>query len=107
KPAASSNEVDLIVDRVRYDSVPPWSTNANGTGSSLQLIDPNQENARVANWFSTYVPPVFCCGISTPARTNDGWQFAAAYSGSIGGGSGGGQFRLIMFLGTELGSAII
>ncbi|HWN95343.1 MAG TPA: lamin tail domain-containing protein, partial [Methylomirabilota bacterium] len=77
KPAASSNEVDLVVDRVRYESVLPWSAQANGTGSALQLIDPNQENARVANWFANYVPPVFCCGVSTPATTNDGWRFAS------------------------------
>ncbi|HWN93995.1 MAG TPA: lamin tail domain-containing protein, partial [Methylomirabilota bacterium] len=32
KPAASSNEVDLVVDRVRYESVLPWSAQANGTG---------------------------------------------------------------------------
>jgi hypothetical protein len=106
KPAASSNEVDLVVDKVRYESALPWSTNANGTGSALQLIDPLQENARVANWFSTYVPPVFGPAISMPSRTNDGWRFASA-TGSVGPGIGGGQMRLIIFLGTELGSAIL
>jgi regulation of enolase protein 1 (concanavalin A-like superfamily) len=105
KPSASSNAVDLVVDKVRYENILPWSTNANGTGSSLQLIDPNQENSRVANWFSSFTPAVICCGVSTPARTNDGWRFASA-SGSIGGGAGG-QFRLILFLGAELGTALI
>jgi hypothetical protein len=41
---------NLTVTEVKYDSVPPWPTNANGTGVSLQLIDPNQDNWRVGNW---------------------------------------------------------
>jgi len=41
---------ELVVDEVRYDSVPPWPTNANGLGPSLQLVDPNQDNRRAANW---------------------------------------------------------
>lgn len=41
---------NLTVTEVMYDSVPPWPTNANGTGASLQLIDPNQDNWRVGNW---------------------------------------------------------
>jgi len=32
---------------VRYDSEPPWPAAA---GASLQLIDPAQDNNRVANW---------------------------------------------------------
>jgi len=97
KPAASSNEVDLVVDRIRYEGSAPWSTNANGTGSSLQLIDPNQENARVANWFSTYIPPVFSEEISTPAMTNDGWRFVSV-TGSSGGGAGGTGANRVMRL---------
>jgi hypothetical protein len=44
---------------VRYDSEAPWPAAANGTGSSLQLIDPAQDNNRVANWaaVSTNGPP--------------------------------------------------
>jgi regulation of enolase protein 1 (concanavalin A-like superfamily) len=41
---------DTYVARVRYESVAPWPTNALGTGASLQLIDPAQDNWRVANW---------------------------------------------------------
>ncbi len=43
-------EEEIVVNRVRYESLPPWSTNANGAGSSLQLVDPAQDNARVSNW---------------------------------------------------------
>jgi hypothetical protein len=53
KPGATPDD-DLIVDEVCYDSVPPWPAAANGTGASLQLIDPAQDNNRVANW--TAVP---------------------------------------------------
>ena len=104
KPAGSSNEVEVVVDKVRYESVLPWSTNANGTGSSLQLIDPNQENARVGNWFSSFTPAVYCCSSFTPARTNDGWRFVSV-TGNAGGGIVGGQMRLMIYLGSELGSA--
>jgi hypothetical protein len=45
--AGSSN---TIVAEVAFDSVLPWPTNANGTGGSLQLIDPRQDNWRVGNW---------------------------------------------------------
>jgi len=41
---------NLTVAEVKFDSSPPWPTNANGTGASLQLIDPHQDNWRVGNW---------------------------------------------------------
>jgi len=50
KPAATTNDVDVVIDKVRYESTAPWSTNANFSGSSLQLIDPNQDNSRAGNW---------------------------------------------------------
>jgi hypothetical protein len=48
RPGATP-EQDQVIDTVTYDDDPPWSETA-GTGSSLQLIDPDQENYRVANW---------------------------------------------------------
>lgn len=41
---------NVIVAEVKYESQLPWPTNANGTGPSLQLIDPRQDNWRVGNW---------------------------------------------------------
>ena len=41
---------DLVVSKVRYGSAPPWPGTANGTGRSLQLIEPRQDNWRVGNW---------------------------------------------------------
>jgi regulation of enolase protein 1 (concanavalin A-like superfamily) len=46
-------EQDQIIDEVTYDSAPPWPTIPNGFGPSLQLIDPAQDNNRVANWGAT------------------------------------------------------
>ncbi|MFM1769705.1 MAG: hypothetical protein RJA22_2234 [Verrucomicrobiota bacterium] len=41
---------EWVVDKVRYDRLPPWPARANGLGASLQVVDPTQDNARVANW---------------------------------------------------------
>ncbi|HYG36470.1 MAG TPA: CotH kinase family protein, partial [Clostridia bacterium] len=58
KPGAASAQ-DQVIDHVTYESVPPWPAAAAGTGSSLQLIDPMQDNDRVANWavVVTNAPP--------------------------------------------------
>ncbi|HQL24294.1 MAG TPA: lamin tail domain-containing protein, partial [candidate division Zixibacteria bacterium] len=40
----------VVIDAVRYDDDPPWPTEVRGTGYSLQLIDANQDNNRLANW---------------------------------------------------------
>ena len=44
---------NVTVAEVEYENQLPWPTNANGTGASLQLIDPYQDNWRVGNWSST------------------------------------------------------
>ncbi len=46
-------DLDVIVDTVEYHNTPPWPAAADGEGSSLQLIDPNQDNKRVGNWTAT------------------------------------------------------
>lgn len=47
RPVAGGEEV---VDQVTFLSRLPWPTAANGAGPSLQLLDPRQDNNRVANW---------------------------------------------------------
>jgi hypothetical protein len=98
---------EMVIDQVRYESVAPWNTNANNTGSSLQLIDPNQDNSRAGNWNSTLIPATYSEEISTPAQTRDGWRFFSA-TGNIGSGEGGmtDTYRLLLYLG-EPGSALI
>jgi hypothetical protein len=57
---------NLVVTQVRCGTAPPWPTNANSPGVSLQLIDPTQDNWRVANWAANSTP-----GLSaTPGATN-------------------------------------
>ncbi len=46
----TNTAANVFVSRVRYSSALPWPTNANGTGCSLQLIDPRQDASRVCNW---------------------------------------------------------
>jgi hypothetical protein len=45
-----SGSNNLTVTEVMYDSAPPWPANATVAGTSLQLIDPRQDNWRVGNW---------------------------------------------------------
>jgi hypothetical protein len=47
---ATGSAPEQVVAKVRYGNGLPWPAPANGTGSSLQLIDPNQDNWRVGNW---------------------------------------------------------
>jgi len=41
---------DVVISKVRYEGGLPWPTNANGGGTSLQLIDALQDNWRAGNW---------------------------------------------------------
>ena len=48
-----NNASNVPVAEVEYENQLPWPTNANGTGASLQLIDPHQDNWRAGNWSFT------------------------------------------------------
>jgi len=49
RPGAQSGQ-EIVVDKVKYEARAPWPAGAAGQGSSLQLIDLAQDNARVSNW---------------------------------------------------------
>ena len=49
RPGTAVGE-EIEVDKVKYEAREPWPANAGGGGSSLQLIDATQDNARVSNW---------------------------------------------------------
>ncbi|HKS37267.1 MAG TPA: CotH kinase family protein, partial [Verrucomicrobiae bacterium] len=68
RPGATPDQ-DQVIDAVTYDDDPPWLATADGTGSSLQLIDPAQENFRVANW------SVMTVNTNTNAAPQ--WQYVA------------------------------
>ena len=67
KPGATP-ELDVTVDEVRYENTAPWPNAADGTDSSLQLMDWRQDTWRVANW--TAVPPSTNLSKATPGRAN-------------------------------------
>jgi hypothetical protein len=56
---------NLAVAGVRFASAPPWPPGANGFGSSLQLIDPSQDNWRPANWAGNFPPAALSPGTSS------------------------------------------
>lgn len=62
KPGATTN---LVVARVRYSNTAPWPESAAGSGRSLQLVDPRQDNWRVGNWNVKLTP-----GLASPAAVN-------------------------------------
>ncbi len=97
---------DQVIDKIRYEGARPWTTNANGSGASIQLIDAAKDNSRPGNWWAESRPAVYSPEVITPAGVREGWRFFSA-SGSIGTGEGGaGPMRLTVYLG-EAGSALI
>ena len=58
---------NVTVTELAYDRALPWPTNADGTGASLQLTDPYQDNWRVGNWSAT-------AGVATPDAVNSAAQ---------------------------------
>jgi regulation of enolase protein 1 (concanavalin A-like superfamily) len=46
----ANNGTDLVVSKVKYGNAAPWPDAAVTLGTSLQLIDPRQDNWRVGNW---------------------------------------------------------
>jgi hypothetical protein len=49
RPGPSPGQ-EIVVDQVKYEGRDPWPPAARGGGSSLQLIDASEDNARVSNW---------------------------------------------------------
>ena len=62
-----TGEPHTVVDQVRYEPAPPWPSEANGLGPSLQLLDPTQDNWRAGNWAVT---PTNDVNRATPGRAN-------------------------------------
>ena len=49
------NQQGTQVSSVLYDNVPPWPIPAGGAGSSLELIDADQDTTKVINWAASTV----------------------------------------------------
>jgi hypothetical protein len=54
---------EQIVDSLTYDDKSPWPEEADGDGSSLELVDANSDNALAENWKASQ-------GHGTPGREN-------------------------------------
>lgn len=55
-----------VVDEVTYDDAPPWPVAPDGTGPSLELIDPGLDNALPSSWAPSPVAG------GSPGRANGG-----------------------------------
>jgi regulation of enolase protein 1 (concanavalin A-like superfamily) len=53
---ATASAPELIVDEVTYGIGPPWPPEANGTGPSLQRIDPTHSSGHPGNWVAVHDP---------------------------------------------------
>lgn len=49
-PIVLSNSLGAILDTINYDDAAPWPTSPDGTGPSLELIDPTLDNNIGSNW---------------------------------------------------------
>ena len=70
---------DLVIDQVTYGDTSPWPALADGSGPSLQLIDPTQDNARVANWTAVDTALDSARAPYTPGATNSVFAGLPAY----------------------------
>jgi hypothetical protein len=75
KPGATP-ELDQRITDVRYLDHAPWPTEADGKGSSLQLIDPAQDTWRVGNWGAM---PTNAANRLTPGAVNANRATLAAF----------------------------
>ncbi len=66
-------DADTIIDEVAYETALPWPADAAGSGASLQLIDPLQDNSRAANWATA--PTVQTNPPQTLIGMTQSWRF--------------------------------
>jgi hypothetical protein len=66
----SDGSGDIVVAQVRYETGAPWPPAADGLGSSLQLVDPLQDNWRVANWAAPFPPRALSPGAANTVLAN-------------------------------------
>lgn len=79
--AGTNGMPDTVIAKVKYGSAPPWPGMAPGSGRSLQLVDPRQDNWRVGNWA--------VAASSTPAQ----WVYVTATGNATAS-------RLYLYLGS-------
>ncbi len=50
------DENEVLIDFVEYDDEDPWPTEPDGNGPTLELIDPNLDNAQASSWDACAAP---------------------------------------------------
>ncbi|HKS36509.1 MAG TPA: hypothetical protein VJW76_04925, partial [Verrucomicrobiae bacterium] len=71
----------VLVERIAYSSSPPWSSDANGTGKSLQRVNGGEYGNEPLNWTAA-VPTAGAANSITPPLDTDGdgmpdnWEMA-------------------------------
>ncbi|HXG47009.1 MAG TPA: lamin tail domain-containing protein [Methylomirabilota bacterium] len=73
----------LLVDRVNYTDDPPWPTNADGRGMSLQRLVPSSYGNEPLNWTADMPTP----GRANPGACLPSLSSTSASFGGIGGSS--------------------
>ena len=58
----------IVVDSLSYDDMLPWPEEADGSGSTLSLINPELDNALPASWGPS-------AGYGTPGKRNDTFRY--------------------------------
>jgi hypothetical protein len=79
--ALANSQNEVILD-FPYGSTPPWPAAANGTGPSLELLDPTADANVPVNWHASQIPG------GTPGKPN-----TAPALELLSTGAQGGQFR--------------
>jgi hypothetical protein len=64
----------IVVDRVVYSDVPPWSVSPDGFGDSLQRINPNEYGNDPVNWRGAAPTPAPSAGDADSDGMPDEWE---------------------------------
>lgn len=83
---ADPGESGDVIDEVKYTSQFPWPVEAAGKGPSLQLISPELDNRRPANWFASQ-------GNGATGSTNSVMQFSQTWKYNQSGNNLGTSWR--------------
>ncbi len=71
---SSPDGMDRVIDEVTFEDRLPWPELADGQGASLQLMDPEVDNRRVAHW-SAIAPSGEVTGPKTLVTMTSRWRY--------------------------------
>ena len=65
------NNLGVQIDAVAYDDTAPWPTAADGTGPSLELLNPTLDNTLPTSWFAATIGGTPGAANATPLTCNN------------------------------------